>query len=401
MKNSFMLPLFCTIIVSTFALDNGLGRIPAMGYNSWYDLTGSLSEDNLRETLDAMVGLGLDKLGYNYFNLDDDWALNRTTDGVLVADPSRFRGATLKSLADYTHSKGMKFGTYTDRGTKTCGGKPGALGHEKIDATTYAQWGVDYLKEDSCNAPTDHPTAFSEYGAMRDALNATGRPILFSLCGWNQWYAKPGFSLGNSWRIGPDDTNWNGVLTNIDINAGLSEYAGPGGFNDPCLLLAEDLNGKQRITELQSRFQFSMWAIMASPLLISANLRNMSEANVKTYSNSHVIAVDQDPLGIQGKRLQGDAIASQNSTSLNVWAKPLANGDIALAFANASPSVQDVGCDLDCYKDAFPSGTVPAKSCATDLWTGDKREIMPQGFVAKALPAHGGITMLRISPGAC
>ena len=111
---------------------------------------------------------------------------------------------------------------------------------------------------------------------MRDALNATGRPILFSLCGWNPWYAPVGKSLGNSWRIGPDDTNWNGVLTNIDINSDLAKYAGPGGFNDPCLLLAEDINGKQRITELQSRFQFSMWAMMASPLLISGNIRNMS-----------------------------------------------------------------------------------------------------------------------------
>ena len=131
---------------------------------------------------------------------------------------------TLRPLADYVHSKGLKFGTYTDRGTQTCGGKPGALQHEKIDAQTYAAWTIDYLKEDSCHASGDHDTAFKEYGAMRDALNATGRPILFSLCGWNSWYAPVGKTLGNSWRIGPDDTNWPGVLSNININAYLSMY---------------------------------------------------------------------------------------------------------------------------------------------------------------------------------
>ena len=131
------------------ALDNGLGRVPAMGYNSWYDLMGELNEANLKETADRMVALGLVELGYSYFNLDDDWAsLNRNDKGLLVADPTRFTDGSLKTLGDYVHGKGMRFGTYTDRGTKTCGGKPGALGHEKVDAQTYASWGVDYLKED-------------------------------------------------------------------------------------------------------------------------------------------------------------------------------------------------------------------------------------------------------------
>jgi len=189
------------------ALQNGLGRVPAMGYNSWYDEMQNLTEENMKASIDALVALGLPELGYVYFNLDDDWAEGRYANGTLYADKTKFPSKTLKPLAEYAHSKKLKFGTYTDRGTKTCGGKPGALAHEKIDAATYASWGVDYLKEDSCNAPADHATAFSEYAAMRDALNATGRPILFSLCGWNSWYAPMGDYLGNSWRIGPDDTN--------------------------------------------------------------------------------------------------------------------------------------------------------------------------------------------------
>lgn len=252
--------LAVTIFQSTMttALNNGLGRTPQMGYNSWYDLMvhllvrslsfhassplcerkcvertmiqGSLNETNLKETVDRMIDLKLPELGYVYFNLDDDWAApSRDAETKrLVADRSRFSNGSLKTLSDYVHSKGLKFGTYTDRGTQTCGGKPGAKGYEILDAETYGEWGVDYLKEDSCHASTAHQDAFDEYGAMRDALNATGRPIFFSLCGWNPWYAPVGQSLGNSWRIGPDDTNWDGVLKNIDINANLSAYASVG-----------------------------------------------------------------------------------------------------------------------------------------------------------------------------
>ena len=144
---------------------------------------------------------------------------------------------------------------------------------------------------------------------MRDALNATGRPIFFSLCGWNEWYAPVGQSLGNSWRIGPDDTNWHGVLANIDIMARVQAYAGPGGWNDPCLLLAEDDTGRQRVTEMQTRAQFSMWAVMAAPLLISANVRNMSKMNLATYSNAKVIAVSQDSLAYPGIRMAGDSVS--------------------------------------------------------------------------------------------
>ena len=386
---------------AALALDNGLGRVPAMGYNSWYDLTGDLNETVLMATADKIKDLGLDALGYTYFNLDDDWALpNRdATTGRLVADPARFTGGTLRHLADYVHARRLKFGTYTDRGTETCGGKPGALHHEAIDAETYASWGVDYLKEDSCTASADHEVAFREYGVMRDALNKTGRPILFSLCGWNPWYAPVGASLGNSWRIGPDDTDWPGVLKNIDINSGLAEFAHAGGFNDPCLLLAEDDHGKQRITEMQTRFQFSMWAIMTSPLLISANLRAMSAANVRTFSNADVIAVNQDALAVQGRRISGGNLSAFNAT--NVWSKPLANGDVAMVFANSDATqARDITCDASCMKAAgFDVAAATATSvCATDLWTGNTRTLTPaQGVTVAKVPPAGGLTMFRVN----
>eukprot|EP00038_Savillea_parva_P028759 m.66863 g.66863 ORF g.66863 m.66863 type:complete len:558 (+) comp8393_c0_seq1:219-1892(+) len=305
--------------VSVSALDNGLAKTPPMGYNTWYDYTGSFTESDLKECVDAFVRLDLKSYGYNYWNLDDLWvATERYPNGSFYADPTKFPSKTLRPLADYVHSKGLLFGAYTDRGTKQCGPGVGSLGYEDIDAQTFADWQIDYLKEDSCSATQDHDTAFQEYGKMRDALNKTGRSIMFSLCGWNPWYAPVGYSLGNLWRIGPDDTNWNGVLTNIDINSQLAEYAGPGGWNDPCLLLAEDLHGQQRMTELQTRAQFSMWAIMASPLIISANIRNMSATNIETYTNKEVIAVDQDVLGKQGTRVFGTNLKGGGSNP-NGW----------------------------------------------------------------------------------
>jgi alpha-galactosidase len=295
-------------------LDNGLGRTPAMGYNSWYDYgcSGDLNETNIMATADAMVDNGLDRLGYVYVNLDDCWAQGRYSNGTVYPDSSRFpRG--MKALADYIHSKRLMFGVYTDRGTATCGKRPGSQDHEEIDAQTYADWGVDYVKEDSCNAPGDHGSAFIQYSKMRDALNATDRPIYFSLCGWNNWYAPIGYSLGNSWRIGPDDSNWGAILKNIDINAELAVYAGPGGWNDPCLLLGATYTGSLRITEIQQRTQFNMWAVMSSPLLLSSNVRNMSAFTLETYSNKEVIAVNQDPIGRQGIRLFGSDLAPSNN----------------------------------------------------------------------------------------
>eukprot|EP00939_MAST-03C_sp_MAST-3C-sp1_P002099 g2099.t1 len=355
-----------------------------------------------------MVELNLPQLGYTYVNLDDDWAIHR--DPVtkrLIADPQRFRDGTLESLAEYVHSKNLKFGTYTDRGNLTCGGRPGSADHESIDAQTFADWKVDYLKEDSCYSTTNHTEAFALYARMRDALNETGRPILFSLCGWNPWYAyEPnggGSALGNSWRIGPDDTNWAGILQNIDINANLSEYAGPGGFNDPCLLLAEDGEGKQRVTERQTRFQYTMWAIMSSPLLISANLRNMSAANIETYTNSKVIAVNQDPLAKQGVRVVGGALSEENlvaENATNVWAKRLHDGSAAVAFVNVGATAFDVKCDAHCWLKILPEyANRRDVACARNLWDDTEETVaLSEGLTVYGVEPEGGAVLMRVGP---
>jgi hypothetical protein len=165
------------------------------------------------------------------------------------------------------------------------------------------------VKEDSCNAPQDHPTAFAQYAAMRDGLDASGREIFFSLCGWNQWYSPVMRALANSARIGPDDTNWGGVLADIDDMLALATNGGPGAWNDPCLLLGANHRGEEAVTEQQSRAQFTAWALLAAPMLLSQSIVNMTAHRLETYLNTEVIAVGQDVMGRQGILLAGGQLA--------------------------------------------------------------------------------------------
>ena len=273
---------FAFLLEPSEALDNGLARTPAMGYNTWNDYRCNISAEKVKAAADALVVQGLSKLGYTYVNVDDCWAAGRHPNGTIYADPTTFPDG-IKPVVEYVHSLGLKFGIYTDRGNLTCAGRPGSKGFEDLDAQTYASWGVDYLKEDSCYAGQGHEEAFAQYAKMRDALNATGRPVYFSLCGWNAWYAPAGGALGNSWRIAGDCNTWNSVLTAIDINAALSSFAGPGGWNDPDMLEGSTNATATFLTPLQSRTMFSIWSIMSAPLLIGSNMRNLSSWDLETY----------------------------------------------------------------------------------------------------------------------
>lgn len=283
------------------ALSNGVGALPAMGYNTWNDLRcEGITAAAVTSLADAMVDLGLADLGYKYLNVDDCWATDTTGSGELVPDPAAFPDG-MAALVDRVHDRGLSFGLYGDRGWKTCAFRPGSGGLEAVHAAQLAGWGVDYLKYDSCWASNDHEVAFAEYAAMRDALNSTGRPVLFSLCGWNAWYAPAGAALANSWRIAADCDEWANVYVAVRTNEALGRYAGPGGFNDPDMLLGSDPHAPAHLTPTQVQTQFSLWAVMAAPLLIGSRLRSMPPSDLATYSNAEVIAVDQDPLGVQGE----------------------------------------------------------------------------------------------------
>jgi alpha-galactosidase len=364
------------------ALDNGLALTPPMGFNDWNAFGCNVDEQLIKQTADFFVSSGLKDAGYEYVNIDDCWLeKQRSADGHLVPDPVKFPDG-IKGTADYVHSKGLKLGIYEDAGTKTCAGYPGSLGHEQTDANDFAAWAVDYLKYDNCNNQSDGSLAdyVKRYTTMRDALANTGRKIVYSLCEWgvNEPATWAG-DVGNLWRTTGDiSDNWNSLKSIIAQNAPLAPYAHPGAWNDPDMLEV----GNGGMTDTEYKTHFSLWAEMASPLLIGTDLRKATPETLAILSNKDVIAVDQDRLGVQGQ-----VIASANGTM--VFNKPLANGDRAVALYNSTDAPVRV---------ATTTAQVGLKKAHDyrlfDLWSKAKTETA--GTIAATVPAHGTV-IYRVS----
>jgi alpha-galactosidase len=299
-----------------------------MGWNSWNKFACNVSEDLIRSEADAMVATGMRDAGYQYIVIDDCWQVSRDQNGNIQPDPQRFPHG-MKALADYIHSKGLKFGLYSDAGTMTCQKRPGSRGYEFQDARQYAAWGVDYLKYDWCNHSTQDSAA--SYSTMRDALLASGRPIVFSLCEWGS--TKPWLwarDVGNLWRSGGDIGDvWEspkeglGIVNILDHNADLYSFAGPGHWNDPDMLEV----GNGGMTDAEYRSHFSLWAMLAAPLMAGNDLRSMAPDIREILTNKDVIAVDQDPLGEQWRRVAKNG-------DLEVWSRPLQDGSRAVILFN-------------------------------------------------------------------
>ena len=338
-----------------------LGQTPQMGWSSWNKFQGNINEDIIKGIADAMVTSGLRDAGYTYVNIDDCWHGKRDADGFIQPDPQRFPSG-MKALADYVHARGLKLGIYSDAGTETCAGRPGSLGHEYQDALQYARWGVDYLKYDWCN--TTNVNARGAYQLISDALAATGRPIFLSMCEWgdNQpWrWAR---DIGHSWRVGPDiwcafDSTrvfpnyvQYSVIDCINKNDSLRRYAGPGHWNDPDML--EVGNG---LTVNQDRAHFTLWCMMASPLILGNDIRNMNAETKAILTNADLIAINQDMLGVQGLRLTfGDG--------LEYWFKPLENGDWAMTIFN--PTCKPIMCLLNWQNFSFTD--LEVSGCSTNF----------------------------------
>jgi alpha-galactosidase len=366
----------------TAALPDGLADTPPMGFNNWNatHCRGDFNEAMIKGIADLFVSSGLKDAGYRYVNIDDCWALPaRDADGNLVPDPVRFPNG-IKALADYVHEKGLKFGIYTSAGTKTCNraGFPGGLGFEQQDANQFAAWGVDYLKYDNCN--NQGVPAIERYTKMRDALRATGRPIVYSICEWGQnqpWLW--GADVGHLWRTTGDiSDNYASLLSIIKRNMVLAQFAGPGHWNDPDMLQI----GNGGMTDVEYRTHFSLWAMMAAPLLIGSDLRRATPATMEILANRDVIAVDQDPLGIQGAPIRSEA-------GRHVFVKPLANGDKAVALFNETDVPQRISTT------AAELGVPRALGYVLrDLWTHADRHTA--GTIAATVPPHG-TAMFRLS----
>ncbi|XP_074582153.1 alpha-galactosidase-like [Curcuma longa] len=309
-------------------LGNGLAKTPPMGWNSWNHFHCNITEEVIRETADALEHSGLAKLGYQYVNIDDCWGeYNRDSQGNLVARKSTFPSG-MKSLSDYVHGKGLKFGIYSDAGSKTCSNTmPGSLGFEEQDAKTFASWGIDYLKYDNCNNPGTSPK--ERYPKMGAALLNSGRSIVFSLCEWGvEDPATWAGSIGHSWRTTGDIfDSWDSMTSIADQNDKWASFAGPDGWNDPDML--EVGNGGMTREEYVSHF--SIWALMKAPLLIGCDVRSITEDTLEILSNSEVIAVNQDSLGVQGRKVT-------SNDSLQVWAGPLSGGRVAVVLWNRGDS---------------------------------------------------------------
>ena len=367
------------------ALDNGLAKTPPMGWNSWNKIGCNVAEDSVKKAADAMVKSGMKDAGYQYIVIDDCWQVSRDDDGNIVPDPQKFPHG-IKAVADYVHGVGLKFGIYSDAGTKTCGGRPGSRGYEFQDARAYAKWGVDYLKYDWCN--TGKENAEAAYTTMRDALAKTGRPIVFSLCEWGTsspwtWAA----SVGNLWRTTTDILDqWEGkgkdygagAITIVDMNVDLADFAGPGHWNDPDML--EVGNGGMTTTEYRSHF--SLWAMLAAPLMAGNDLGAMTPEIAGILMNKEVIAVDQDSLGKQAKRVR-------HENGQDIFVRPLADGGVAVAMTNRGKDTQNITLN---WSDA---GLAPGRSVLIrDLWQHKDLGTF-QGSFAAPVPSHGTV-MIRL-----
>ena len=406
----------------------GLADTPQMGWNSWNRFMTDINEELIMATADAMVELGLVDAGYIYLNLDDGWHGERDELGFITCDPVKFPSG-MKALADYLHSKGMKLGIYSDAGNFTCAGYSGSRGHEYQDAITYASWGVDYLKYDWC--ATQNVNAKGAYTLMRNALGKAGRPILFSMCEWGTskpWeWAK---DVAHSWRttadIGPaflpvpityneqGRPNWRpqSIIDIINQNEPLRQYAGPGHWNDPDMLEVGNnitVNGiYYEMTDSEDRAHFTIWCMMAAPLLLGNDLTKITPEALATITNKEMIAIDQDPLGIQGLRYI-------NTPTLQYWFKPLVDGDWAFVVMNTGEEPANIALDwsalevddgLSGRKTSFDTINYTAKN----IWNpsekpfttqvkgkGKQRGQMVTNVVNVTVPVHD-VVAYRLSP---
>jgi alpha-galactosidase len=391
MKNTIVSFIFFLFVISTLQAQKytELAATPPMGWSSWnYFLCDGLNEKVIKEMADAMVSSGMKEAGYQYINIDDCWQISRDENGNIVADSVKFPSG-IKAVADYVHSRGLKFGIYTCAGLQTCAKRPGSRGYEYQDMRTYAAWDVDYVKIDWCN--TDNLDAPSSYKMFSDAIRKAGRPMILSICEWGvtkPWkWAK---DIGHSWRTTGDIADnfdhglyaddgkvWGGgVLVTLDMQRTLQPYSGKGQWNDMDMLQV----GNGGMTFNQNRSHFSLWAMMCSPLMAGNDLRKMTDSTKSILTNKAIIALNQDALGKQAEKIIDEG-------RFQIFRKDLSNGEVALCFFNRSEL--RVTKKIDWQKLNISNGEK-----FTDLWTGKQQLI---STVAETSIEGHGVWVIRIN----
>lgn len=370
---------------------------PPMGWNTWNTFGPNIDENLLRESADAFVREGLKESGYQYIVIDDVWEADRqTADGRLTWDTEKFPSG-IPALADYVHSLGLKFGIYSCAGIRTCAGKPASYGYEEVDAQTFAEWGVDFLKYDYCYRPLG-VAGVPLYRRMGQALRATGRPILFSACEWGHnnpatWARSAGAHM---WRTTGDIVDsWDSMMGILRLQDGLEDYAGPNGWNDPDMLVV-GMHGRGNVadggmTDTEYKVHFMLWCILASPLMIGCDIRSMSAETKAILTNPGLISVNQDPLGVQGRSLSKGEV-DWDGTAYQIYQKPLADGSIAVGLFNFTGDRKRqlvVPWDGIALHDRRPCQV-------TDLWTNQNLGVYDRYFEAPVEP-HDGL-MVKLTP---
>jgi alpha-galactosidase len=362
------------LVPAANAQDTNVAATPPMGWNSWNHFACKVSDAVVREAADAIASNGMKAAGYVYVNIDDCWQGERDAQGVIHPN-SRF--PDMKALGDYIHSKGLKFGIYSSPGPKTCAGYAGSYMHERQDAMQYAAWGVDYLKYDWCSAARVYkPDQIQEvYKKMHDALEKTGRPIVFSLCEyglkgvWN-WGPSVGANL---WRTTTDIwDNYASMYFNASSEVGIERFAGPGHWNDPDMLEV----GNGRMSHDEYITHMSLWCILAAPLLAGNDLSKITPQTLAILTNPEVIAVDQDPKGVQGHRVWQEG-------PYEVWAKPLADGSVAALLMNR-------GEDAEKITVSFNDIGLRSSASVRDLWARKDLGNFTGSYSAE-VPKHGAV----------
>lgn len=379
---------------------------PPMGWNSWNTFAEKIDEKLVREMADVIVEKGLDKFGYNYVVIDDCWAeKTRDSSGRLVPDKNKFPSG-MKALADYVHSKGLKFGMYSCAGVLTCGQYPASYDYEFIDAKTFAEWGVDFLKYDFCYKP-EFIAGKALYRRMGLALANCGRDILFSACSWgaektHEWIRSTGAGM---WRsTGDIFDNWNSVkniiMQQVDITCeykndeGSMPFGGIGCFNDMDMLIV-GMHGVGNVglggcTDEEYRTHFSAWAIFGSPLMIGCDIRKLDDEAYKILTNRDVLAINQDGRGAQPYVANNEWMKA-NRGNTPVVARMMENGDVAVALFNMNDN--DAVCNFRGDQIGLPPVT-KVRLVARDAWSGEEFEIHNYAYVT-SIPAHG-CKLLRV-----
>jgi alpha-galactosidase len=383
--------IFIIVLIVAFAAgcaraqSSTLAARPPMGWNTWYALGCKVTEADVRAAVRAMVSNGMKAAGYEYVNLDDCWQGHRDAKGLIHSNQ---RFPDIKGLAEYVHSRGFKFGIYSSPGPKTCGGYVGSYGHEQQDAETYAMWGVDFVKYDWCSASEVYkPSQLrAAYEKMHEAVLRTGRPMVYSLCEYGMeapwvWGPKVGANL---WRTTDDVSNridfqeYQRMMFVGFSEAGLERYAGPGHWNNPDMLQI----GNRGLDIDEGKTQMSLWCLLAAPLISSSDLTRLTPAQLDVLTNREVIAVDQDPLGVEGHRVS-------QTGPVEVWAKPLSGNRVAVGLFNSGESPLPGSIR---FSDLGLSGTVQLR----DVWKKKDLGVVHDQFSTE-IPKHG-VVLIEVQP---